>query len=335
MNSIFNEYESGKLKNRIVVAPMCMNSSKEKGKANDFHLAHYGSYAMGGAGLITIEAVAIEKCGRIYEGDLCLYDDEQIEPLKRVIDFCHEFSSKVSVQINHAGRKGLKKEKTIGPSKIQFSERYNEPIEMSKEDIKRTVELFKEAARRAVECGADALEIHGAHGYLIDQFLSPLSNIREDEYGGSTENRTRFLMEVIDSFKSVMPESMPLILRVSATDWKEGGIDIDEMVNIINLVKSKIDFVHVSTGGLVKDAVINAYPLYQVEFSKIIKERCNVKTIAVGLIDNKEQAQSIIDNKEADLVALGRAFLRDPNWVLNQSKDSSLAIEQLKRGYDI
>lgn len=332
---IFEEYNDNKvkLKNRIVVAPMCMNSCEELGMANDFHLVHYGSYALGGAALITIEATAVSKNGRIYKGDIGLFEDKQIEPIKRIVDFCKKFDSKISVQLAHAGRKCETDDNIIAPSAIAFSGSYKMPIEMTKEDIDRVVCEFKNAANRAVKASVYAIEIHAAHGYLINQFLSPLTNKRKDNYGGSLENRVRFLKEVTKAVKSEMHDDMPLILRVSASDYKEGGIDIDEMVKIINLVKEDFDLIHVSSGGVVSDAKINVYPGYQVEFSKIIKEKCNVKTIAVGLINNKEEAEKIIENNEADLIALGRAFLRDPQWVLNESLDKKFIPTQLSRGY--
>ena len=334
--NIFEKYcnDGIELKNRIVVAPMCMNSAYGDGKANNFHVAHYGSLAIGGAGLITLESTAVDKDGRIYEGDIGLWSDDQVEPLKMVVDIIHRFGAKVSVQINHAGRKCPTTDEIIAPSAIAFSDRYALPREMTQEDIDKTVRQFADSAKRAVRAGADAIEIHGAHGYLINQFLSPLSNKRMDSYGGNYEGRAKFLKEVIKAVKREIKEDMMLILRVSAMDFKEGGNDAHEMAKIIKLVKEDLDFVHVSTGGVVRDAVINPYPMYQVEYSKIIKEEAQVKTIAVGLINNKEQAQKIIDEESADLVALGRAMLRNPNWVYAENPDMNIIPDQIKRGFE-
>jgi NADPH2 dehydrogenase len=214
----------------------------------------------------------------------------------------------------------VKDEPIVAPSPIRFSEDFQVPQELTAEGIKDIINRFKEAAQRANNIGFDAIEIHGAHGYLIHQFLSPLTNKREDNYGGNTENRVRFLIEILEAVKEVWPEEKPIILRVSASDYKEGGIDINEMIRIVNLVKKHIDVVHVSSGGL-ETVPIKVYPGYQVSFAEAIKKECSIPVIAVGLISKPELAEEILNNNRADLVALGRELLRNPYWVLNASRD--------------
>lgn len=317
---VFEKYKikDMELENRIVMPPMCMYSSDNEGEIKDFHRIHYNARALGGTGLIIQEATAVEPRGRISDRDLGIWDDYHIDGQKRLVESLKKYGSKVGIQLAHAGRKcGIRDEDVIAPSAIAFSGDYVSPRAMGKEDIKQVVNAFKLGAKRALEAGYDLIEIHGAHGYLIHEFLSPLSNKRDDEYGGTLENRVRFLKEIAGEVKSVWPEEKPLILRVSASDYADGGIDINEMIKIIELVKSDFDMIHVSSGGLVLTDM-KVYPGYQVSFAEKIRQLCNIPTIAVGLIKEIDHVEDILNNNRADLVALGRELLRNPQWVLNE-----------------
>lgn len=315
------------LKNRIVMPPMVMYSSDDGGKVKDFHFAHYVSRAIGGVGLIIMEATAVAPNGRITTADLGIWGEGHFVGLKRVVDVCHEVGGKIAIQLAHAGRKSeVKDEPIVAPSPIPFSGDYPVPVELDLNGIKGIVNSFKEAALRALRIGFDAIEIHGAHGYLIHEFLSPLTNKRRDNYGGNLENRVRFLKEILEGVREVWPEDKPILLRVSASDYSEGGIDIDEMVRIINLIKGYVDIVHVSSGGLVT-VPIKLYPGYQAGFAEKIKKECGIPTIAVGLITQLEHVESILGSGGADLVALGRELLRNPNWVLESARDYNIELE--------
>lgn len=324
------------MQNRIVMAPMCMYSSDESGMVKEFHKVHYGSKALGKVGLIIMEATAVIPNGRISSGDLGIWSDDHIKGLKSVVDFVHTTDSKIGIQLAHAGRKSESNDEYIvAPSAIRHSEEYKEPRELSKEDIKSLIDLFTDAAIRSDKAGFDTIEIHAAHGYLIHEFLSPITNKRTDEYGGNTENRSRFLKEILQSVRTIWPSEKPIFMRVSADDYEEEGIDKEEMVKIINEVKEYIDIVHVSTGGLI-DVKFPVYPGYQVLHAEAIREKCNIPTIAVGLIDTYEQIEDILGNERADLVAMGRALLKDPNFVMNMAHKNNLELEytrQYKRGY--
>lgn len=324
------------LKNRMVMAPMCMYSADESGEVKEFHRVHYGSRALGGIGLILMEATAVIPNGRISSGDLGIWSDSHIEGLKSVVEFIHTTDTKIGIQIAHAGRKSdSNDEYIVAPSAIKHSDEYKEPRKLNMKDIKSLVKAFTDAAHRANQAGFDTIEIHAAHGYLIHQFLSPITNKRDDEYGGSVENRTRFLKEILISVREVWPKEKPILLRVSADDYKDEGIDKEEMIKIINEVKEYIDIVHVSTGGLV-DVKFPVYPGYQVVHSDTIKHKCNIPTIAVGLIDTYEQIEEILGNERADLVSMGRALLRDPHFVMNMAHKNDLELEytsQYKRGF--
>jgi len=309
------------LKNRIVMPPMCMYSTDDSGYTNDWHYIHYATRAIGGVGLIIVEATAVEKRGRITDRDLGIWDDSHVEGLSRIVDLCKKHGAKIAIQLGHAGRKcEVKSEDIIAPSSIAFNEEYKVPKEMSKEDIKTVIKAFKEGAKRALLAGFDAIEIHAAHGYLINQFLSPLTNKRTDEYGGSLENRARLLKEIIEEVRKVWPESKPLIIRVSAEDYVKEGNHPEDLAEIINLVKEKgVDLVDVSSGAVVP-AEIKAYPGYQIKFAEIIKNRTGLPVIAGGLISEAEMAEEILSNNRADLVFLGRELLRNPYWPLQAAK---------------
>ncbi|QRN86199.1 NADPH dehydrogenase NamA [Clostridia bacterium] len=310
------------LKNRIVFPPMDLYCAKENGLVTDDHYLHYVSRAVGGTGLVIMEATAVMPNGRISDNCLGIWSDQQIEGLSRVVEGMHRHGGAAGIQINHAGRKCTANSKdseyTIGPSPLAFDETYRTPRQVDITEIREVVESFKEAATRAERAGFDIIEIHGAHGYLISEFLSPLTNLREDEYGGSTENRTRFLMEVLSAVREVWPAEKPIFLRLSATDHIEGGMTVAEMVKIVNLVKDQVDVFHISSGGVVP-AKIRLYPGYQVKLSEQIKKECQVPTIAVGLITELDSVEEILGNARADLVAIGRGLCRNPYWVMQQA----------------
>lgn len=334
----FTEYKIKDLvlKNRIVMPPMCMYTSDETGFVKDFHKVHYTSRAIGGVGLIIVEATGVVPNGRITSRDLGIWSDDHIEGLKDLVDSVKSYGSKIAIQLAHAGRKcESNDEYIVAPSPIRFSEKYRLPRELSVEEIKDLVNSFKDAAIRADKAGFDAIEIHGAHGYLIHEFLSPLTNERKDDYGGSLENRVRFLKEILVAVKEVWPKEKPILLRVSADDYIEGGINKEEMVKIINEVKEYIDMVHVSTGGLIS-VRFPIFPGYQVSHSETIRRECNIPTIAVGLIKEYDQIEDILYNNRADLVAIGRGLLRDPHFVLNLAYENKLKIKYpspYERGY--
>lgn len=309
------------LKNRIVMPPMCMYSTDDNGHANDWHYIHYATRAIGGTGLIIVEATAVEKRGRISDRDLGIWDDSHVEGLSKIVGLSKKYGAKIAIQLAHAGRKcEVETENIIAPSPIAYNEKYKTPIEMTKEDIKTVIKAFKEGARRALSAGFDAIEIHAAHGYLINEFLSPLSNKRNDEYGGSLENRTRFLKEIIREVRKVWPENKPLIVRVSAEDYVEEGNHPEDLAEMINLVKEEgVDLIDVSSGAVVP-APIKAYPGYQVKFAEVIKDKTGLPVIAGGLISEPEMAEEIIANNRADLVFLGRELLRNPYWPLQAAK---------------
>ena len=310
------------LKNRVVMAPMCMYSSENDGRAKEWHCIHYATRAIGGVGLIIQEATAVESRGRISDGDLGIWEDSQIKGLKNIVSEVKKYGAVMGIQLAHAGRKcEIAKEKIIAPSAIAFNESYQTPSEMSKVDIKTVVESFKAGARRAAEAGYDIIELHGAHGYLINEFLSPLSNKRTDEYGGSAENRARFLKEILAAVREVWTKEKAIILRVSAEDYVVGGNQPKDLGEIINIVKAEgLDIIHVSSGAVVP-ASIKLYPGYQVRFAEIIKEKTGLPVIAGGLITTAEMAEEIVQNNRADLVFLARELLRNPYWTLKAAHD--------------
>lgn len=330
MSRLFSNYiiKDLELKNRIVMAPMCMYSADEDGKAKEWHYLHYASRAVGGVGLIIQEATAVEGRGRISANDLGIWDDSQIEGLKNIVNTCKRYGAKMGIQLGHAGRKcEAKNERIIAPSPIAFNEEYRVPNEITKKEINEVVQSFKNAAKRCLEIGYDVIEIHGAHGYLINEFLSPLTNNRTDEYGGSKENRARFLREVLHEVREVWPHEKTLILRVSAEDYSESGNHPEDLADLINLVKDEgVDMVDVSSGGVISVAP-NAFQGYQVKFAEIIKEKTNLPVIAGGLIIEPHMAEEILQNRRADLVFFGRALLRNPYWPLNADSElSNIAI---------
>jgi 2,4-dienoyl-CoA reductase-like NADH-dependent reductase (Old Yellow Enzyme family) len=329
------------LKNRIVVSPMCQYSSVD-GFANDWHLVHLGSHAVGGASLVLSEATAVSPQGRITPHDLGIYKDEHIEFLKRITDFIKGQNAITGVQLAHAGRKAshhrpwdgnaaLKENEgawtTEAPSAIPFKEGEPVPHELSRDEIKKTVADFKQATLRAIEAGFQVIELHGAHGYLIHEFLSPLSNQRKDEYGGSFENRARFLLEITDAVREVWTDEKPLFVRISASDWVEGGWDIEESVELAKVLKTKgVDLIDCSSGGNSPGQKISLGPLYQTPFAERIKKEAAIMTGAVGLITTTEQCESIISKQQADVVILARQLLREPYFPLHAAHDLGVDI---------
>lgn len=321
------------LKNRIVVSPMCEYSSID-GFANNWHLVHLGARAVGGASLLITEANAVSPEGRITYADLGIWKDEHIEKLKEITDFVHEQGAYIGTQLAHAGRKASHEKpwlgggaqipfdqpngwKSVSASAIPFTDAEEAPIALDKAGIEKVIADFKAAAIRADKAGFDLIELHGAHGYLINQFLSPLSNQRTDEYGGSFDNRIRFLLEIIDAIHEVWPAEKLLFVRISATEWVEGGWDADDSVALAKILKTKgVDLIDCSTGG---NSPLQKIPVklgYQVEFAEKLKREADVLTGAVGLIVKSDQADEIISSGQADLIFLAREELRDPNFPL-------------------
>jgi NADPH2 dehydrogenase len=292
----------------------------EDGLANDWHKVHYGSRAVGGVGLIIVEATGVEPVGRISDNDLGIWNDQQAEALKPIVDFVHQQDTAIALQLAHAGRKSeVSENQPIAPSPIAFNEDYRTPKEMTKEDINRVIHAFKSGAKRAHEAGFDAIEIHGAHGYLINEFLSPLTNKRTDNYGGSLEKRMNFLMDIIKAVKTVWPEEKSLHLRVSADEYDPDGNALDDIVAIVKKAKNLgIDLVNVSSGGVLSKDV-DSYFGYQIKLAEAIKAQVDLKVLAGGLIVNEKQGEEIIRNNRADLVYFGRKLLRDPYFPLNAS----------------
>jgi 2,4-dienoyl-CoA reductase-like NADH-dependent reductase (Old Yellow Enzyme family) len=323
------------LKNRIVVSPMCQYSALD-GFTNDWHLVHLGSRAVGGAGLIIAEATAVSPEGRITPGDTGIWKDEHIPGFSRIAGFIHSQGAIAGIQLAHAGRKascavpweGGKQLQvsgggwpTIAPSAIPFDEGERIPDVMSTEDIRRIIADFKSAAERALKAGFKIAEIHSAHGYLLHEFLSPVSNQRNDEYGGSFENRTRLLLQVVEAVRAIWPAEYPLFVRISATDWTVGGWMPEDAVKLASLLKSReVDLIDCSGGGNVAHAQIPASPGFMVPFSEAIR-KAGILTGTVGLITSADQAESILQDDRADLVFLAREMLRNPYFPLQAAKE--------------
>ncbi|MBM7577507.1 NADPH dehydrogenase NamA [Jeotgalibacillus terrae] len=318
------------LKNRIVMAPMCMYSCyRQDGMVTDFHKVHYASRAAGQTGLIMLEATSVTPQGRISNEDLGIWSDDHINGLKELTDLIRENGSKSAIQLAHAGRKSMTDGTIIAPSAIAFNENMKQPEEMSQVQIRETIQAFKDGARRSREAGFDIIELHGAHGYLINEFLSPLSNHRSDEYGGSAENRYRFLKEMIEAVNEEW--SGPLFVRVSASDWHEEGLTPEDYATYAKWMKLQgVDLIDVSSGAVVP-AQIHAYPGYQVPMAETIKHKGGIDTGAVGMITSGLQAEEILQNKRADLIFIARELLRDPYWPRRAALELQTSIEPLKQ----
>lgn len=336
MSSLFSAYSlrGVEFRNRVFVSPMCQYSSRD-GLPNDWHMVHLGSRAVGGAGLVCVEATGVSPGGRISPGDTGIWSEEHTRAFTPVASFIKSQGARAAIQLAHAGRKastevpwrggkplsvGQGGWQTIAPSAVPFGD-WPAPREMTLEDIEAVTRQFADAARRALAAGFEVVELHMAHGYLLHEFLSPLSNRREDEFGGSLENRARFPLQVAGAVRAVWPAELPLFARISATDWVEGGWDVEQSVQFSRRLKERgVDLIDCSSGGLVPGASIPVAPNYQVPFAERIRREAGVATGAVGLINEPEQAEEIVASGKADVVFLARAELRDPYWPLHAAK---------------
>jgi NADPH2 dehydrogenase len=323
------------LKNRIVMSPMCMYSClNQDGKVMNWHKIHYPSRAVGQAGLIIVESTAVHKQGRISMEDLGIWDDSHVEGLKELVGLIHEQDAKAGIQLGHAGRKAIVEGPIYSASPLRFNEDMDQPEEMTIDQIKQTVEDFRSAARRSKEAGFDIIEIHGAHGYLINQFLSPLTNRRTDEYGGSKEKRFRLLREVITAVRSEF--AGPIFVRISANDYHPEGYTVEDYVEYASWMKDLgVDLIDCSSGAVVP-AKIKTYPGYQVHYADRLRSEANIATGAVGLITSPLQAEEILQNERADLILLARELLRDPYWPRRAAEELDVELappEQYTRGW--
>jgi 2,4-dienoyl-CoA reductase-like NADH-dependent reductase (Old Yellow Enzyme family) len=338
---LFAPYTLGPLllPHRILVSPMCQYSSID-GFANDWHLVHLGTRAVGGAGLVMVEATAVSPEGRITPSDLGLWKDEHIPKLRQISEFVHSQGAYIGIQLAHAGRKASMSvpwleerllppseggwTNVVAPSAVPFSDHYAQPIALDHAGLRRILDGFASAARRAVQANFDAVEIHSAHGYLLHSFLSPLSNHRTDEYGGSFDNRVRLLLEVIETVRRQLTEKMALLVRISASDWAPGGWDIDQSVALAKQIAARhadlgVDLLDISSGGLVPGVKIPAGPGFQTAFAERIRHEASVPVGSVGFITGAAQADHIIRTGQADVILIAREFLRDPYWPLHSA----------------
>ena len=329
------------LSNRIIVSPMCQYSSLD-GFSTDWHFVHLASRAVGGAALIFTEASAVTPDGRISPQDLGIYDDGHVPGLARIVHFIHGQGSRAGIQIAHAGRKGSTARpweggrevppsaggwQPVGPTSQPFGPGYPVPRALSASDLVSIVDAFRQAAGRALAAGFDVVEIHAAHGYLIHEFLSPLVNTRTDQYGGSYDNRVRLCLEIVETVRAVWPDQLPVFVRVSSTDWKEGGWDIDQCVELARRLRDcGVDVIDCSSGGAVPDAIVPVGPGYQVFFAERIRREAGIATGAVGLITEPKQADAIVRDGRADCVLIARELLRDPYWPLRAARELGHAV---------
>ena len=329
-------------RNRIGVSPMCQYSC-EGGIATDWHLVHLGSRAVGGAGLVMVEASAVEERGRISPEDMGIWGQQHVDPLKRIARFIEEQGAVSGIQLAHAGRKAATLRPwaggkpiapgennywdAVGPSALSFGHGHQVPKALSVQEIEEIVKAFRDAAQRAVEATFSLIEIHAAHGYLIHEFLSPLSNKRTDQYGGSLENRMRLMLEITRAVRAEIPESMPLFARISASDWIDGGWDLDQSIELSKqLGELGVDLIDCSSGGAAPGAKITVGPGYQVPFAAAIKHDASIRTAAVGMITASDQANEIIASGKADIVLLAREMLRDPYWPLHAARQLGIQV---------
>lgn len=331
------------VKNRIALSPMCQYSCTDNGLPGPWHLVHYGSRAVGGVGLVIVEATAVSPEGRISPFDCGLWNDEQAAAFKPVVEIIKQQGSVPAIQLAHAGRKASTDHpaqgggpvaasrggwQPIAPSPLAFAPDYPVPDQMTEGDLERIKDAFCAAAQRAATAGFEVLEVHMAHGYLLHQFLSPLSNQRNDGFGGSLENRLRFPLQVTQAVRAVWPAELPLIVRISATDWVDGGWDLEQSQALCSeLKKLGIDLIDCSTGGLVPDAVIPVAPGFQTPFAAAIRQNTGLATGAVGLITDPLQAEQLLAEGKADLVLLGRELLRSPYWPLLAAQQCQATID--------
>ena len=335
------------IRNRIWISPMCMYSCENKdGVANDWHLMHLGARATGGAGMVIAEASAVEPIGRITPWDAGIWSEEQVVAWSRVTAFIHTQGAKAAIQLAHAGRKASchRSEsgslaladggwQTVSSTSVAF-EGYAAPRALTTDEVAAVPAIFAASAERAVRAGFDAVEIHAAHGYLIHEFLSPLSNDREDQYGGSLENRARLLLEIVEAIRVAIPEAMPLMIRFSATDWVEGGWDEEQTSQVSKWCEvAGADFFDISSGGIVADAKIPVGPGYQVPVAEYVAERVGEPVSAVGMITEAQQAEAILQAGEVSVIMIGRESLRDPNWPLRAAAELGVTLDYVPRQY--
>ncbi len=350
MSKLFKTYKLREIefRNRIWVSPMCQYSS-EDGMPTDWHLVHLGSRAVGGAGLVIQEATAVSPEGRISPQDAGIWSDEHAEAYRKINKFIKEQGAVAGIQLAHAGRKASTAPpwengkvldeseggwRTFAPTAEKFADNFTLPKAMDESDIKKVRNNFADSTKRSVEAGFEVIEIHAAHGYLLHEFLSPLSNKRKDEYGGSLENRLRFPLEVCQLVRENVPENLPVFVRISASDWMEDGWDIEQSVEFCKeLKKLGIDLIDVSSGGNVPNADIKIGLGYQVPFAAEIREKAEIPTGAVGLITEAKQAEQILQNGEADAVLLAREFLREPYFVFNAARELNAMIDYIPKQY--
>ncbi len=346
MSKLFSPYQLGDLtlRNRTVVAPMCQYSAID-GVVNDWHMVHLGRFGLGGFGLVIVEATAVSPEGRISYADLGLWNDDQIAPLRRIVDFLHSQDTAVGLQLAHAGRKastpvgwrngkdketpGFQHWTPVAPSAIAHSDHvdFQIPTELDAAGIAHVIASFADATRRADAAGFDTVEVHAAHGYLLNEFLSPLANKRTDNYGGSRDNRMRLPLEVVEAVRAAWPANKPLMARISVSDNAAEGWQVEDSVVFAKLLKARgVDLVDCSSGGFAEGA-IKPEPLYQVAFAKAVREGASIATAAVGLIANPQDAEAILQNGEADLIALARGALDDPNWALHAQQELDAAAQ--------
>jgi len=340
MAKLFTPYtfKNMELKNRVVMPPMCQYSVDTKdGMPNDWHHVHYISRAVGGTGLIIVEMTAVHPDGRITDQDTGIWDDHFIPAYRKMVDEVHGYGTKIGIQLGHAGRKAEDANPPVGPSAVRYDgEGYKEPRALTTAEVEEMITAYAEGARRAVEAGFDTVEIHGAHGYLIHQFHSPLVNQREDEYG---QDLPLFGERVVQAVRQAVPADMPVIMRVSAREYVDGGYDVDYITEVCRRYRDAgVDIMHVSSGGEgpVGAGGMPVGPGYQVEMAAQLKQALDMPVIAVGILDEYEDAEKVLENDQADLVAIGRAMLRDPYWAVHAAKalnaEADVPVQYL-RGY--
>lgn len=316
------------VKNRIVMSPMLMYRGQDDGMTNDYIYAHYAARALGGAGMIGTEVLAVEPRGRISANDLGLWCDEQVAGLKKIVDFAHTCDTKVYAQLAHAGRKSHITESAVAPSAIAYDGVFGAPTALSLVDIDGIIACFADAASRAVAAGFDAIELHAANGYLLHNFLAPVSNDRSDSYGGSLENRMRLPLQVVDAIRAVIPEGMPLLYRIVATDFRDDGVTMQEALVLSDALKTHgVDLIDVQTGNILPGYDAPVYPGYQTPFASQIKAATGIATGATGSIASVDLAEYILASGQADLVMMGRALLRDPFWPIRAANEAGAEVE--------
>jgi NADPH2 dehydrogenase len=327
------------LRNRIVMSPMCQYAAGADGRLTDWHLVHLGSRAVGGAGLVMVEATSVEPRGRLSERDSGLWNEEQVPPLARIVRFVHEQGACAGIQLAHAGRqaweaqRGFGPEALVGPSPLPFGSGWRVPDALDDAGIEHIVAAFQRGAALALAAGFDVLELHAAHGYLLHTFLSPLSNQRSDDYGGTLEGRARLLARVVEGVRREWPATRPLFVRLSCSDWAEGGITPEDCARVARSLRSAVDVVDCSSGGLISGTKNPEAPAYQVPFAELVRRTSGVATCAVGLLTDPRQCEAVLQEGRADLVALGRELLRDPYWPLRAAASLGIKVSYVPKQY--